>query len=1246
MQPQYPAQLPISDHRQEIIQALHRHQVIVIAGDTGSGKTTQLPKMCLEAGRGTRGMIGCTQPRRIAALAVAERVEEELGSKKLVGSKIRFQDRTDERTRIKFMTDGILLAEIRRDRNLEQYDTIIIDEAHERSLNIDFLLGCLHRLCSRRRDLKIIISSATIDTEKFSRHFHHAPIIEVSGRTYPITLVHRPEEEENRELTIVERAAQEACQLADSPGGGDILIFMPTERDILDTVELLGKNLTTPALVLPLYGRLHGRDQRRIFQPSRERKIIVATNVAETSITVPGIRTVIDTGLARIAHYNPRTGTTSLPVTRISRASCDQRAGRCGRTGPGTCIRLYSEDDYLARPLFTLPELLRSNLAEVLLQMISLGLGDPRKFPFIDPPQARAISDGYRILRELGAINEDNRLTGRGRIMAGLPLDPRISRMIIEGAELGALREVIIIAAVLSIQDPRIQPADKIDKARQAQAAFIQPGSDFLTFVNLWNSCRKAMEGGQPSAGLRRFCKTSFCSWQRMREWFDIHDQILRIVRQDKKFQLNPDPAPPEAVHQALTAGFLRNIGLRREKNRYQVSGGREVVIFPGSALYNRGSQWIVAADFVHTSQLFARTVARIDPAWLERLGGTLCRYSWSEPRWQKKAGQVVADERVTLFGMVIVADRRVNYGRINKETAAEAREIFIREALIHGRLGGRYPFLQHNLELVRRFEDMEQRTRRRGIAMDEEVLFAFYDQRLGRVYDRFTLNRVLKRKKNDKFLWMSEKDVCNQEPDSEELYRFPETLSTPRGQLRLHYRFQPGHDGDGVTVDIPADLYGDLSPVLFQWLVPGLLEDKIFFLLKGLPKKLRKLFVPLPDSVDAIMDGLDLYQGSLYEQLERVITRRFQLTLQRGDWQLDNLPPHLRMRFRLVDVRGKVLARSRSFAELQQYIPGKHRAENQKAASKVPEPVKIEQWDWKKPPQPISLLDRHNNISSVVWPALKLDKGQNQLELHYVSDRQQAARDNRAGLRHLYSREFGSELKAVRRECRAAVKSYSASWLSLGIQAKAAELAARLQACILDNIFHIREGELPDQEEFSQKVHEVRDKGLFRLARTRLDQVLALLKARREVQVQLSRFRRRTTAGKCFDQELFAELEAQLDQLVPADFLEKIELDLYGDRYRYLKALGLRIQRAEHAPHKDRSKAAQLHPFLRHLQRIPSFSHPSSPCKREIALFEKMIEEFRVSVFAPELGTSIPVSAKRLQKQWTVVENSCRTME
>jgi ATP-dependent helicase HrpA len=1257
----YPAELPITARKDEIVQAIQAHQVVVVAGDTGSGKTTQLPKMCLEAGRGAeRQLIGCTQPRRIAAMSVAERVQEELGAAELVGYKIRFSDRTTAQTKIKFMTDGVLLAETQGDRSLRRYDTLIIDEAHERSLNIDFLLGYLHRLLADRPDLKLLISSATIDTEKFSRHFGCAPIIQVSGRTYPVRVEYRPPgsgaEDDDEPDRDIDALVIEQVRLLMSRPGGDILVFMPTERDILDTTDALRKQLGDKALVLPLFGRLQGGEQRRIFLPAQQRKIIVATNVAETSITVPGIEMVVDTGLARIARYSPRSGTTSLPVARVSRASCDQRKGRCGRIGPGLCIRLYSEEDYLSRPEFTLPEILRSNLAEVILQMIALHLPDPRQFPFLDPPAPQAVSEGYRTLRELGALTDEHQLTARGRIMARLPLDPRISRMILDGAELGVLRETAVIAAALAIQDPRVVPPDKQEKARQAHLKFVHPGSDILTLVNLWDACRDGS-----SSELRRFCTANFCSWQRMREWFDIHEQILRILSQHQEFApaldklSQPDAAPgaPEAVHQALTAGFLRNIAMKKEKNTYLISGGREAVLFPGSGLYNKGGQWIVAADFIQTSRLFARTAATIDVAWLEKLGGDLCKRSYADPHWEKKAAQVTALEKVTLFGLVIAADRKVNYGRISQQTAEEARTIFIRDALVAGGLEGNYPFLAHNLDLLRRLEEMEERLRRRGFLADEQALYDFYDQRLGLIYDRFTLNRFLRQQQRDgqepdSLLRMREEDICRNQPDSADLYRFPESLQTPQGKLKLHYCFQPGQEEDGVTVDVPASCCAALPPALFEWLVPGLLEDKVQALLRSLPKNLRRQLVPLPDAADKLMDSLNLYQGSLYPALEQAILRRFQVTVTRADWQLDNLPPHLRMRFRLCDEQGRTLHCSRNFQELVQHCVQPTQARPAvKGDAQLPSTKGITSWEFDKPPEPIPVQDSQKRMTGLYHPALHLEEKNGQPQsvvLRYIADPEQAKQLNRAGLRFLYGLHFPGEIPAISKECKAVVAGQTASWLALGLKATAAETKELLLNCLLDRLFQLDSMDgLPSKAQFAAVVAGLKGQSLLKQAKALLNQIIELLAERRKTQAVLAQSRQRNSG-----QSRFAEYQQLLEALVPQDFLAKLRIEETADRKRWLLALAKRIERAEHAPLKDADKAKRVQPFAEQLLRLEreNAGPRCAACREELALFRRMVEEFRVSVFAPEIGTAMPVSEKRLEAQRQKAEEVCRRVE
>lgn len=1245
MQLSYPPELPVSEQRESIVAAIREHQVLIIIGDTGSGKTTQLPKMCIEADRGATGMIGCTQPRRIAALSVADRVAEELRAPDRVGYKIRFHDQTSKETLIKFMTDGVLLAETRQDPQLAQYDTLIVDEAHERSLNIDFLLGYLKNLLPSRPDLKLIISSATIDAEKFSTHFGGAPVMTVSGRTYPITTLYRETiDEDEAELSYVDQAIAAVEELATLPQGGDILVFMPTERDINDTLDGL-QHLGDSHLLLPLFGRLPAADQRKIFRPSPHRKIIVATNVAETSVTVPGIRFVVDTGLARIARYNPRTGTTSLKVSRISRASCEQRRGRCGRTGPGTCIRLYSEEDFLAREPFTLPEIQRANLAEVILQMISLKLGDPARFPFVDAPPSTAIREGYRLLKELGATAGPRILTANGRLMARLPLDPRISRIIIESMALGSVREITILAAALSIQDPRVRPPDKEHKADEVHRQFVDKKSDFLTLLNIWNSFFVPGEEAPSKSRLSRFCKAHFLSWQRMREWMDVHEQISRLLREHKGVRVNEQPAGFEAIHIALASGFLHNICLKKEKNIYLSSGNREVVLFPGSGLYNKGPQWAVAAEFVETTQLFARTVAEIEVDWLERLGGTLCKRSWSEPHWEKRSGKVLALERVSLFGLTIVAGRKIEYGRINDKTLLEARDIFIRSALIGNQLGGQYPFLDHNVALVAGFQEMEERFRRRDIVVDEEVLYQFYDARLGKVYDRFTLNRLLRSKKNDAFLRMREEDICLAVPDSEELYRFPATLRAGEFELELRYLFAPGDPADGVTVRIPRTLLGHLNPQLFEWLVPGLLPEKLLLLCRRLPKQLRRRLVPLPDAVDRLMDSLSLYKGSLYQELERAILRGYQVTVQRSDWQADTLPPHLRMRFVLVDDQGEQLVTSRVFDELLQFDRAQAGPAS-RSCQALPPPRAITVDDLDQIEARLPLTDASGRVVGLYFPTLTVDEVRNTVSLHYIDSESQSRRLNRLGLQFLYGLHCAKEITALRKLCKGSLTSHSASWLSLGAKTSASELRAALQAFLLDAVFATDEGQLPSRAQFQAALEQAVASGVVRIATALLDQVHATLQQRRMVHSRIREWAGRARANRSFQPERQQEYLAALEQIVPEHFLNTLRPEQLRHKPRYLQALALRIERAEHSPLKDEKKAERLRKPLAWLEQMRHFNSPTLPCRVCQQEYVELLEEFRVSIFAPELGTAQPVSEQRLAQKWREVENVCRRVE
>jgi len=1244
----YPPTLPIFDHKDEIRSTLENNQVMVIAGDTGSGKTTQLPKICIEARCGIKGRIGCTQPRRIAAVSVAERVAEETQSDDEVGYKIRFQDRVTENTIVKFMTDGVLLAESRSDRLLKQYDTLIIDEAHERSLNIDFLLGYIKQLLPKRPDLKVIISSATIDTEKFSKHFSNAPVVSVSGRLFPITTMYQEDENDDSLLdgTYVEQALRVIHDLATDPFGGDILVFMPTERDIFDTIDGLDEYIRESNLILPLFGRLQAADQRKIFKASSKRKIIIATNVAETSITVPGIRFVVDTGLARISRYNVRTGTTSLRISKISQASCNQRQGRCGRTGPGTCIRLYTEQDYLSRDMFTLPEIQRSNLAEVILQMVNLKLGKPEHFPFLDAPLPRAIRKGFQTLIELGALTREHSLTKDGRLMATLPLDPCISKIIIEGGKRDALKETTIIAAALSVQDPRVRPLEKEQKADEAHRQFTDKRSDFLTLLNIWNELFQ-QENKISWSKLSKFCKANYLSWQRMREWIDVFEQLSRLLKQRTDFRTLDEPASYEAIHMALTSGFLRNICRKKEKKLYLSSGNKEICLFPGSALYKSGGEYIVAAHFIETTQLFARTAANIKAEWLEELGGELCKHSWTNPRWEKKTGRVVADEHVSLFGLSVISGRKVNYGRINSVTRQEAKDIFIREALISNRLGRGYPFLEANQQLICRYREIEERIRRRNVVADEEHLFHFYDRQLGNVYDRFTLNRLLRRKKKDTFLRMTSDDIVIDAPVEDELYQYPPTLQIGELTFALQYLFVPGDEQDGVTVSIPYQIVDHINPAIFEWLVPGLLPEKLLFLLKRLPKRLRKTLVPLPDAVDRIMDSLELYKGSLYQNIEKILLKSYRLKIERTDWQPDALPLFLKMRFSFIDEHGKKCLSSRSFKEIHHYQEADVATSSaSKVATDLPEVSNLTGRDLDNILPKISVKEGAAAIVQVYSPCMEIDSIKDQVHLKYGKESAHNRVNNRAGLEVLYSQQFPQEIKQLKKECKTLVSSNSASWLSLGGKVSGAKLRERLFSHVMSGLFNISESEIPTSAYFSDNIDKIRKQGLLRTAAPITKLFVGSLQKRKQAKQKISEWSQRARKSKSFDHKLYDQYMQTLEQVLPHDFLFLGNFQLSLHTSRYLQALIVRVERAEHSPEKDRKKSERLLKSLNRLEQYKEFSSPSTICLQCLAVYKELVEEFRVSVFAPELGTIMPVSEKRLLAYWREVENNCRTVE
>ena len=1246
----YPENLPITSHKIDIIKAIRKHQVVIISGDTGSGKTTQIAKMCLEAFPENKLLIGCTQPRRIAASSVANRVSEELGKYgSIVGYKVRFQDRTSRATKIKFMTDGVLLAETRNDHDLLKYGVLIIDEAHERSLNIDFLLGYLKRLLQKRADLKIIVTSATIDTKAFARHFDNAPVLSIAGRTYPVDVQYKPIDEDQSELkeSSIEHCVQTVVDLFSSGSKGDILVFLPTERDIRECCTLLTAKIEN-AVILPMFGRLQAGDQKRIFQHFEKTKIVVATNVAETSITVPGIRYVVDSGLARISQYNVKAKTTSLPINRISKASCNQRKGRCGRIGPGICIRLYSEEDFENRAEYTLPELQRSNLAEVILQMISLNLGDPAHFPFIDPPHGNAVREGYRLLRELGAITNDISLTKNGRIMSDLPIDPCISRIIIEAVENNCLREIKIIGSALALQDPRIRPAEREKDADTAHKLFADPHSDFIILLNIWNKFHELPREVRSWSKLKKFCKAHFLSFQRMREWLDLHEQLNRILKQRKGFTANDTDGSYEQIHKSLLAGFLRNVALKRDKLIYQGSYNKTLMIFPGSHQFNRSGQWIVAAGFIETSRLFALTVATIEPDWIEIIGKNLCKYSWSNPRWHKKTGQVIANENVSLFGLQIAAGRKVNFGDRHKNNIVEARDIFIQSALVHGEIKGTYHFLQHNLSLIKNWQEAENKLRTRGIVADDLTFHNFYAQRISvEVYDQKTLNRFLKTRRNKSFLKMREEDVLLRKPEENELTDYPPSITLGTLELRLQYNFVPGSSEDGVTFRLPIDFAHGLSVHFFEWLVPGLLHEKLTFLLKGLPKNIRKRLVPVGNSVDQILDDINLYSGSLYGAIQSSILKQFKLVVRRSDWPT-NLPSHLQPRFVLFDNSGKERSSGRNLKKLLDTenitditVASDLLKKSDRQTVDLWEQKECTQWEFEGLPERIPLFSKQGDASGFLYPSFIPVPDRGYVKIQFDKNLTTVERENHKGFLYLYRLQFPGQYKSLRKICTTTLSAPSALWLFEG-GSNRKEVTDMLLNYIMRSVFGSSSAIIEPRQVFNENIIRVKHDGLYKTGSLILNSLMALLRKRREVRDLVTKIFSNQAGKNFLSQDKHTLFNHLIDEIVGPGFLLNGDHSSIEKLQRRLQSLSIRLDRFALNPVKDELKNKKLLPHLNNLKSLEKTEFMSDDALESVDKYREMIAEYRISVFSPEIKTSLPVSSKKLQKQWQDVMEKC----
>jgi ATP-dependent helicase HrpA len=1188
--------LPINARRDEIRAAVEAHPVVIVCGETGSGKTTQLPKILLETD--PRRRIGHTQPRRIAARSVAARIAEELGSElgDRVGFKIRFQEEVGRRTAIKLMTDGILLAETQGDRELRQYDAIIIDEAHERSLNIDFLLGYLRTLVQKRRDLKVVITSATIDAERFSKHFDGAPVIEVSGRLYPVEVRYRPVAGDAEDTTRdeEEQALADAVDELCRQGPGDILVFLPGEREIRDAAQVLRKNFRGE--ILPLYSRLSAAEQDRVFKPGKERRVVLATNVAETSLTVPRIRYVVDTGDARVKRYSYRNKVEMLRVEPISQAAAQQRAGRCGRVADGVCIRLYSEEDFARRPAFTDPELLRSSLASVILRAKSLGLGEVEAFPFVDPPSPRAIADGYELLTELGAVDEGRELTRVGSELARLPLDPRVARMLVAAREEGCLAQVRVIAAALSVQDPRERPLDKAAAADERHARFADEQSDFLAFLKLWRL--------QDEPGLRRLCRENFLSYPRMREWRDVHEQLKQTLEWPES-SVRPEKAEGyRAVHRALLSGLLGNVGLREEEHAYTGARGIKFWVHPGSWTKKPG-KWIVAAELVETTRLFARTVASVEPRWLEEIGAHLIKRSRSDPHWEKDRGQVVALERGTLYGLPVYVNRRVPFA---PHDADLARDIFIRSALVEGDLDTRAPFFAHNRRLVSEIERLEHKSRRPDILVDEELIHAFYDERIPREIHSardFEAWRRQAEAAKPRLLYLSREDLMRHEAAGITTQNFPPALELGPNRYALEYHFEPGSARDGVTMTVPLALLNQVPAARTEWLVPGLLKEKVRALAKSMPQRLRHKLGALDEFADAFVAAVPPSDVPLTEALRRYAREELNLEVPVDAFRPDSAPPHLHMNFRVLDEDGRQLDIGRNLPELKRALGGKT-----EAILAEEQPLeKYTGWTMGDLPELMELERGGHTLFG--YPAL-VDAGKEGVDagvtLQVFDSPEKAAQMHRAGVLRLLSIAFRDRIRDLER--------------SLSKDVVLGPMKGEIIAAALARTF-LQDSVPALQADFARRLDEGRSR--FTLIAQEIARTAAGILAERAA------LEKKLNGLEKGHPQPVTDIRNQLTRLLAPGWLARTPWERLQHFPRYLKAASLRLDKLRADPARDARFAAELaaveQPYRREAARRAGSA--------EVEQFGWLLEELRVSLFAQELRTPVPVSVKRLTKLW-----------
>lgn len=1220
----YPENLPVSQKKEAIYNAIKDNQVVIIAGETGSGKTTQIPKICLELGRGVTGYIGHTQPRRLAARSVAERIAHELNTTlgESVGYKVRFSDHVGDNTLVKLMTDGILLAELQQDKLLLQYDTIIIDEAHERSLNIDFILGYLKQLLPKRPDLKVIITSATIDPERFSKHFNQAPIIEVSGRTYPVEVRYRPiggdALDSDKDMT---EGIIDAIDELSRESAGDILIFMSGEREIRDTAEALNKLQLRHTEVLPLFARLSNSEQNRIFQPHTGRRIILATNVAETSLTVPGIKYVIDTGYARISRYSYRTKVQRLPIEPISQASADQRKGRCGRVSDGICIRLYSEDDFISRVQFTDPEILRTNLASVILQMTSIGLGDISGFPFVQAPDKRNIQDGVRLLEELGALQEgtDNkgayRLTPIGKQLAQLPIDPRLARMVLEARKYGAVRELMVITSALSIQDPRERPMDKQQASDEKHRRFQDKDSDFLSLLNLWDYL-KTQQKELSHSQFRKHCRQEFLNFMRVREWQDVYTQLRQVVK-ELGFPINSQPADFKSIHVALLSGLLSHIG-QKDNDKQEFTGARNArfAIYPGSGLFKKPPKWTMVAELVETSRLWGRIAARIEAEWIEPIATHLVKHHYSEPHWSKAQGAVMANEKVTLYGLPIVASRLVNYGKIDPLLC---RELFIRHALVEGDWQTRHAFFRENLKLRTEVEELEHKSRRRDILVDDETLFTFYDQRIPqdvistRHFDKWW---KIAQKNSPDLLSFEKSMLIKEDAKRVSALDYPNYWHQDNLKLRLTYQFEPGTAADGVTVHIPLAILNQIKDEGFDWQIPGIRHELVVALIKSLPKPIRRNFVPAPNYVSAFLERVATPEGELLDKLEKELRRMTGVTVERESWQLEQVADHLKMTFRVVGDNNKTLAEGKDLNQLKARLKGKVQETLSAVADDGIEQQDLHIWSFGDLPQRYE--QKRGGYSVKAYPALVDEKNSVGIKLFETESEQQVAMWQ--GIRRLLLLNIPSPIKYLHEK----LPNKAKLGLYFNPYGKVLDLIDDCIACGVDKLIASYGGVIWQEEQY-QKLQEY--------VRAELnDVVVEIAKQVESILTQVFAINKRLK-GRVDISVAFAlsDIKAQLNQLVFPGFVTSHGWKRLADIPRYLSAIEKRMEKLAIDPNRDRAQMSRVENVILQWQQWLAKLTEKQKQQEEVQNIRWMIEELRVSLFAQQIGTPYPISDKRI---------------